>query len=95
LLSIVEQREVTYLVRELKANAHGPDLFQPERRLLADEFSLVPGLAPWRGSNELIHDWLLLNVEEARLCGVSGGALCDPKRTFRFHARLILLFAER
>ena len=45
---------------QLQANSNGPDVLEPERRLLSDNLSFVPGSAMVSGIRGRDHDDVLL-----------------------------------
>jgi hypothetical protein len=55
----VEESEFAPTIGELQSNANGPDLLELERRFLANELALVPGLADGGCASDLFHGWLL------------------------------------
>jgi len=54
----VEQGKLARSFPDLQANANRPNIPQPQRRLLADEFPFVPRHMLRRGMNESSHDTL-------------------------------------
>jgi len=55
----VEQRKLPGSMIQLQANPNGPDLFQLQRWLLAEQLTFVPRCCTPCGRRSGIHEWLL------------------------------------